>query len=105
MCSPHARCPHARLLDSLLINGLHFVLDKVAAVANQELDSVETVDRALVDAQLQLEEGVITEDEFVVIERDLLDRLRVLKRDTPGGVADTRSFDGIEVAVDDDQRA
>jgi hypothetical protein len=92
------------LLDSLLINGLHFVLDKVAAIAEQELDSVETVNRALIDAQLQLEEGVITEVEFAATERDLLARLRELKRDAPGGLADADSFNGIEITVDDDER-
>ena len=92
------------LLDSLLIGGLRFVLDKVATIADQELESVETVNRALVDAQLQLEEGIITEDEFVATERELVARLRTLKHDRPGGVADAQSFNGIEVTVDDDER-
>lgn len=90
------------LLDSLLVGGLRFVLDKVAAVADQELDSVETINRALVDAQLQLEEGAITEDAFAETERALMARLRALKRETPAGLADADSFDRIEVTVDDD---
>ncbi len=92
------------LLDSLLIGGLRFVLDKVAAVAEQELESVDSLNRALVEAQLQLEEGAINEQEFVETERTLLARLRELKRETPGGLADANSFDGIEVTVDDDDR-
>jgi hypothetical protein len=92
------------LLDSLLIGGLRFVLDKVAAVAEQELESVDSLNRALVEAQLQLEEGAISEDEFAATERALLARLRELKRDTPSQLADADSFDGIEVTVDDDDR-
>jgi hypothetical protein len=90
------------LLDSLLIGGLRFVLDKVVAVAEQELESVDSLNRALVEAQLRLEEGTITEEEFVETERALLARLRELKRDTPDQLADANSFDGIEVTVDDD---
>ncbi len=92
------------LLDSLLIGGLRFVLDKVAAVADQELESVDSLNRALVDAQLQLEEGTISEEAFAETERTLLARLRELKRETPSRLADADSFDGIEVAVDDDGR-
>jgi hypothetical protein len=90
------------LLDSLLVGGLRFVLDKVVAVAEQELDSVESLNRALVDAQLQLEEGTITDEEFAQTEGSVMARLRELKRAEPGGLADANSFDGIEVTVDDD---
>jgi hypothetical protein len=90
------------LLDSLLIGGLRFVLDKVAAVADQEIESVDTLHRALVDAQSQLEEGTITEEEFAETESAVLARLRELKRDAPGGLADAESFDGIEVTINDD---
>jgi hypothetical protein len=92
------------LLDSLLIGGLRFVLDKVAAVAEQELESVDSLNRALVEAQFQLEEGAISEEEFAAAERALLARLRELKRDAPSQLADADSFDGIEVTVDDDDR-
>lgn len=89
------------LLDDLLIGGLRFVLDKVAAVAEQQLDSVETLNQALVDAQSQLEDGTLTEDEFADAEQTILERLRALKDGAPGGLADAGSFDGIEVTVDD----
>lgn len=84
------------LLDSLLIGGLRFVFDKVAAVADQEALSVEGLQRMLVEAQLQLEEGAITDDEFAATERDILDKLRELKG-AQAGLADAGSFDGIEV--------
>lgn len=93
------------LLDSLLVGGLRFVLDQVAAIAEQELDSVESLNRALVDAQQELEEGTITNDEFAQTERTVMARLREVKRAEPGGLADANSFDGIEVTVDDDGQA
>lgn len=91
------------LLDSLLIGGLRFVLDKVVAVAEQELESVDSLNRALVEAQLQLEEGAISEAEFVKTERALLARLREVKREEPSRLADANSFDGIEVTIDDER--
>lgn len=93
------------LLDSLLVGGLRFVLDKVATIAEQELDSVDTLNRALVDAQLELEEGRMTEEQFAETERELLARLRAVKREAPGGLADADSFDGIEVTLADDDHA
>lgn len=90
------------ILDSLLIGGLRFVLDKVATVAEQEVESVDTLHRALVDAQSQLEEGAISEKEFAETEGALVARLRELKGEAPGGLADAQSFDGIEITVDDD---
>jgi len=93
------------LLDDLLIGGLRFVLDKVAAVAEQELDSVDSLNRALVEAQAQLEDGTLSDDEFAAAEQSILARLRALKDQRPGGLADADSFDGIEVAIDDDRHS
>lgn len=91
------------LLDSLLVGGLRFVLDKVVAVAEQELESVDSLNRTLIEAQMQLEEGAISETEFLATEQTLLARLRELKREAPSGIADADSFDGIEVTVGDDR--
>jgi Gas vesicle protein G len=88
------------LIDSLLVGGLRFVLDKLAVAAEQELDSVDNLQQALVETQLRLEEGEITEEEFAETERTLLARIRELKGLTTGGVADAESFEGIEITVD-----
>ena len=45
------------ILDSLLINGIKFALDKVLQVAEQEMDNPETLQQQLLEAQMQLEEG------------------------------------------------
>ncbi len=90
------------LLDSLLINGISFVLDKVRQVAEQELESPEALQQHLLEAQMQLEEGAIDEETFAAIEADVFARLRELKTDeSRGGIADPAAFDAIEVEVAD----
>ena len=94
------------ILDSLLINGLSFVLDKVREVADQQLDNPEVLQQQLLEAQLQLEEGAIDEAEFARIERDLFARIREMKRSEPvGGIADASRFEDVEIEVADDDRA
>lgn len=88
------------LIDSLVIGGLRFVLDKLAVAADQELDSVDNLQQALLEAQMQLEEGVITDEAFAETERTLLARMRELKQTNVGGVADAESFEGIEITAD-----
>lgn len=92
------------ILDSLLVNSIKFVLDKVAQVADQELDNPEHLHEQLLEAQMQLEEGAIDETKFAEIERDVMARLRELKGEGSGGVADASAFEEIEVEVLDDDR-
>ena len=56
------------ILDSLLISGIKFALDKVREVAEQELDNPEMLHQQLLEAQMQLEEGAIDEATFAEIE-------------------------------------
>ena len=90
------------ILDSLLINGIKFALEKVAQVAEQELDNPEALQQRLLEAQLQLEEGAIDEATFAEIEADVFARIRELKGDgAGGGIADASAFDEIEVEIDE----
>jgi Gas vesicle protein G len=91
------------ILDSLLINGISFVLDKVRTVAEEELDNPETLRHQLLEAQLDYEEGRIDANTFAEIEADLLARIREFKaNEQVGGIADANSFEKIEVDFDDD---
>jgi hypothetical protein len=93
------------ILDSLLINGIKFALDKVLQVAEQELENPEALQQRLLEAQMQLEEGEIDEAAFAQIEADVFTRLREMKGDEAGGgVADASAFDEIEVEVNDEER-
>ena len=74
------------ILDSLLIGGLRFVLDKVAAAAEAEMNDDSALRDQLLEAQMQLELGEISDEEFAAIERDILTRLREIKDQQPGAI-------------------
>jgi hypothetical protein len=86
------------ILDNLLIGGLSFVFDKIASAVDAERDDSASIKEEILALQMQLELGEISDDEFVEIERDLLDRLRALRQDRPAGAV---SLDrgGFEVDV------
>jgi hypothetical protein len=75
------------LLDSLLIDGLRFVLDKVAAAAESESHDDTALREQLLEAQMQLELGEISDAEFAEIERDVLARLREMRGERPGAIS------------------
>jgi hypothetical protein len=72
------------ILDSLLVGSLRFVLDKIVAAAEAEAGDDTTLREQLLEAQMQLELGEISEAEFAEIERDVLARIREIKGSRPG---------------------
>ena len=67
------------ILDSLLIGSLRFVLDKVVAAAEAELEDDGALREQLLEAQMRLELGEISQRQFARIERDLLARIKNIK--------------------------
>ena len=67
------------ILDSLLIGSLRFVLDKVVAAAEAEMQDDTALREQLLEAQMKLELGEISDHEFAEIERDVFARIRELK--------------------------
>jgi hypothetical protein len=93
------------LLDSLLINGISFVLDKVASVADLELNDPDRQRERLLEAQMKLEAGEITDEEFAGIEADVFERIREIKaraHQEPAIVDDKHRVAGVEITIDDD---
>ena len=93
------------ILDSLLVGSLQFVLDKVLAAAEAEWQDDSALRERLLEAQMQLELGEITEAEFVEIERDILDRIREIKGNQQGAImllSDDVKVTGIEATVADE---
>jgi len=82
------------ILDSLFIGGLRFVLDKVVAAADAELQDDSALREELLEAQMRLELGELSEEEFVEIERDVLARIREIKG-TQGGAFTMSASDKI----------
>lgn len=97
------------LLDSLLIGGLRFVLDKVAAVADSELNDDTALREHLLAAQMRVELGEMTQEEFAVLEADILQRLREIRErqlGQPQGPVSGGDYTvtGIDVSFDDDSK-
>src|ERR687884_210031 len=67
------------ILDSLLIGSLRFVLDKIAAAAEAEAQDDSSLREQLLEAEMRLELGEISMEEYAEIERDLLARIREIK--------------------------
>ena len=67
------------ILETLLIGSLRFVLDKVVAAAEAEMNDDTALRERLLEAQMRLELGEISDGEFGKIERDILERIREIK--------------------------
>jgi hypothetical protein len=89
------------VLDSLLVGGLRFVLDKVARVVDQELNDPAALHEQLLDAQMRLELGEITEEEWRATEREVLARLRDLQGQARG--AEPGRVVGVDVRMEGDE--
>jgi hypothetical protein len=88
------------VLDSLFVGGLRFVLEKIADVANREMNDPERWRGMLLEAQLAFENGEITVEELAVREREILARLRELHPESSGAVLSTEDLEGVDVVAD-----
>ena len=75
------------ILDTLLIGSLRFVLDKVVQAAEAEMQDDSALRDQLLEAQMRLELGEITEDEFAEIERDVIAAIREIKGKQQGPIS------------------
>ena len=73
------------ILDSLLISGIRFVLDKVAAAVETELNDDTVLRERLRDAQMRVERGEMTPAEFDQLEAEIVARIREIKERQRGG--------------------
>ncbi len=67
------------IVDSLLIGGIRFVLDKVAAAVETELNDDTALREQLLAAQMRVELGEMSEEDFAQFETDILARLREIR--------------------------
>jgi hypothetical protein len=67
------------LIDSLLLGGIRFVFDKLAQAVDAELTDDTVLREELLAAQMRLELGEITEEEFAETEASLLRRIREVR--------------------------
>jgi hypothetical protein len=67
------------ILDTLLVGGIKFVLGKLAAAVEAELNDDTHLREELLAAQMRLELGEITEADFADTERELLAAIREIR--------------------------
>jgi hypothetical protein len=96
------------IVDSLLVGGLRFVLDKIAAAVDTEMNDDSALREQLLAAQMRVELGEISADEFNRLEADILARLREIRDRRQGGGAATFSptdftVTGVEATIEGDE--
>jgi hypothetical protein len=96
------------ILDTILVGGLRFVFDKIAAAVDTELNDDTHLRDQLLAAQMRVELGEMSEDEFEVFEADILARLREIRDRREGAGAATLSpndykITGIEATFGGDE--
>jgi hypothetical protein len=73
------------IVDRLIVGGIKFVLDKVAQAVEEQLNDESVLHHELLEAQLRLEVGDISAEEFEKVENDVLARLREIQARKRGG--------------------
>ncbi len=96
------------ILDTVLIGGIRFVLGKIAAAADEELNDDAALREQLLNAQMQVELGEMSERDFAALEKAILARLRDIRERREGGPRETGDFKvtGVETTFggDDEKR-
>jgi gas vesicle protein GvpG len=98
------------ILDTILVGGLRFVFDKIAAAVDTELNDDSHLRDQLLAAQMRLELGEISQDEFGVFEADIVTRLREIRDRRQGAGAATLSptdykITGVEATFGGDEHS
>jgi hypothetical protein len=82
------------IIDSLLIGGIKFVLDKVASAVDEEMNDETSLREELLAAQMRVELGEMDEADFVDLERAILARLREIRDARRGESSGAMSLGG-----------
>ena len=95
------------ILDTLLLGGIKFVLGKIAAAVDAELTDDTALKEELLEAQMRLEMGELSEAEFTRVEREILDAIRVVRERMRGSGDETGELKitGIEATTWSDESA
>ena len=96
------------IIDSLILSGVRFVLDKVAAAVDTELNDDSVLRERLLDAQMRVELGEMSQAEFDELEVEILARIREIKEHQRGGESAAISpkamkVTGIEASFEGDE--
>ena len=90
------------ILDTLVIGGIKFVLRRIAEAVDAQMNDVDALREELLAAQMRLELGEMSPEEFAALERDLLARLREVREQATDEEAGPMRITGVDVSVADD---
>jgi hypothetical protein len=90
------------IIDTLVIGGIKFILRRLAEAVDAHMNDVDALREELLAAQMRLELGEITAEEFSAQEGALLARMREIRARTTGAPAGPVRITGIDVSVADD---
>ena len=95
------------ILDTLLVGGIKFVLRKIVDAVEAQLNDDSVLHEELLAAQMRLELGEITQEEFAVVEADILARLREIRERQRGSTPEPGEMriTGIEATTFADEPA
>ena len=96
------------ILDTVLIGGLRFVFDKIAAAVDTELNDDTALREQLLAAQMRVELGELSQSDFEIFEADIVARLREIRDRRQGSDAATLApsdykITGIEATFEGDE--
>jgi hypothetical protein len=89
----------------MLVGTLRFVLDKIAVAADRQLNDETALRERLLVAQLQVELGELTDEEFRLVEDDVVERLRDIQEARDRDADDRRPVGGVSVETTFDEEA
>jgi hypothetical protein len=96
------------ILDTILVGGLRFVFDKIAAAVDTELNDDTHLREQLLAAQMRVELGEMSQQDFEELEADVLARLREIRESRQGSAPATLSpteykITGIDATFEGDE--
>jgi hypothetical protein len=86
------------IVDTLIIKGVRFVLDKLIQAVDAELNDDTHLRERLLEAQMRLELGELSQEEFAAVEEEVMERLREINAERGGGAAVAMGSGDYEVA-------
>jgi hypothetical protein len=89
------------ILDTMFIGGLRFVLDKIAAAVDTELNDDTALREQLLAAQMRVELGELSQQAFEELEADILARLHEIRDRRQGAGAATFSPEDYKITAID----
>jgi hypothetical protein len=95
------------IVDKMLVGGIKFVLGKVAAAVDAELNDDSRLREELLAAQMRLELGEMTPEGFAELEAGILQRLREIRERQLGETAQRPGdfkVTGVEATADFDEK-